>query len=361
MMAQEVAQAEPFLKRLLHRTTSHSSPELTKLKLKRLLDAVAEATHVTILLHENPDPDAIGAGLALGHLLTQKRQVEAEIVYYGTIGRPENKALIRYLNAPLQELPEGAPLPSGPIAMVDTQPGRLSSQLQEDNLPAIVIDHHGQEGASQAAFSDIRPSIGSASTILTGYLQAAELEIPERLATALFYGIRTDTKNLSRNATPEDSSAYYALLPLVDAETLAEIEQAVVPTSYFRNLALAMQRARVYGNLIVCDLGRLDYPDLTAEVAELLLRLEEIKWVVCFGTYQNRLHFSTRSRAGEARADQLAQAIAGSEEAAGGHETFAGGLMILNGRGSNKIARQIRERAMAFLGLPMRLSGRPLV
>ena len=70
-----------------------------------------------------------------------------------------------------------------------------------------------------------RPGLGSTSTILTQYLQAANVEPPLPLATALFYGIKTITMGLSRDTSSADAAAYSYLQPRIDVAALAKIEQ----------------------------------------------------------------------------------------------------------------------------------------
>lgn len=356
-------------------------------RLGKLLAAVtgarnADSAPITILLHNSPDPDAIASGVALRHLLERKTGLAGRIVYRGVIGRAENKALVQYLRPPLEELPEGAPIPAGPLALVDTQPGAGNSPLPAGAAPAIVIDHHGNHDhhdnpeASldsescrfriEASFSDVRPWIGATSTILTQYLRAAGLKPSRQLATALLYGIKSDTKALSRKADPADVSAYFYLLPLVDAEALVGVEQAEVPAAYFKKLSMAIDAACVYDGLVVSYMGFLDYPDLTAEVADLLLRLEGVRWAVCLGAYEDVLHFSVRVRQEELAATTLAEIIAGDLGSAGGHETAAGGQIPLLMEKPEVLVDQIRRRAIACLaGKGFQFNpepvGRPLV
>jgi nanoRNase/pAp phosphatase (c-di-AMP/oligoRNAs hydrolase) len=183
-------------------------------RLERLFEAVRGATSVLILPHNDPDPDAIASALALRHLLAEKLGVEGHVVYRGIIGRAENRALVRYLGHPLRRLTGTDLRQSAPIALVDTQPGAGNNALPPRSTAAIVFDHHPwREGTAAATFADVRPNLGATSTILTEYLQAAEIEPAPPLATALFYGVKTDTMGLSRAASPADVAAYFYLQP----------------------------------------------------------------------------------------------------------------------------------------------------
>jgi nanoRNase/pAp phosphatase (c-di-AMP/oligoRNAs hydrolase) len=186
-------------------------------QLDLLFEAMGGADRVLILPHNDPDPDAIASAVALRHLLAEKLGVEGYIVYRGIIGRAENKALVRYLDHPLHRLANSDLRQSVPIALVDTQPGAGNNALPHGSEAAIVLDHHTwREATAKARFADVRPELGATSTILMQYLENAGIEPSPQLATALFYGIKTDTMGLGRGAGPDDVAAYFHLQPRID-------------------------------------------------------------------------------------------------------------------------------------------------
>jgi nanoRNase/pAp phosphatase (c-di-AMP/oligoRNAs hydrolase) len=332
-------------------------------RLEQMAQAVGEARELLILPHNDPDPDAIASALALRHLLAVRLGLEGQIVYSGIVGRAENKALIHYLGHPLRRL-TGADLnASRPVALVDTQPGAGNNALPPQRTATIVLDHHPQREAPMApAFSDIRPDMGATSTLLTQYLQAAGLEPPQPLATALFYGIQTDTLGLARNAGPADVAAYFYLQPRIDFEALAEIERAQVPIEYFQQLDAAIRATRLYDEVALCYIGLLGYPDLAAEIADLLLRLKGVQWVIGMGVFKDELILSIRTRHPRGGAGTLVQAIVGGLGTAGGHGAMASGHVPL-GRGQDpaQLAQQLGQRALQLLHVPPDAAGKPLL
>jgi len=332
--------------------------------LRLLLKAVENTTRILILTHNNPDPDAISSAVALRYLLAEKLNIEGQIVYQGLIGRAENKALVRYLVHPLRPLVASDLSEGVPLALVDTQPGSGNTVLLPSAANvAVVIDHHtgpADLSATTANLADIRPEVGATSTILTEYLQAADLEPPIPLATALFYGIKTNTMGLSRNTSPADAMAYYYLQPQIDVKGLASIEQARVPANYFKSFDIALRTAQVYNGILISYIGPVGYPDLTAEMADLLLRLEEAEWVICMGLFGNDLMISIRLHRGQRGAGQLAQAIVGPDGTAGGHGTIAGGQIPLGGHDPEPLVSQVTLRILQHLKTPANLSSRPL-
>ncbi len=330
-------------------------------QIEQLFAAISEADSVLILPHNDPDPDAIASAVALRYLLEEKLRVDAQIAYRGFIGRAENKAMVRYLGRPLRRLNK-ADLRSGrPIALVDTQPGAGNNPLPSQISPAIVIDHHPWCDATyEADFFDVRPEMGATSTILTEYLRAASLDPPAPLSTALFYGIKTDTLGLSRGACPADGEAFCYLHPRLDLEALLRIEQAQIPAEYFKHFAATLQAAQVYDSVVISYIGPMGYPDQAAEMADLLLRVRGIRWVICIGTYKEHLILSVRTQ-NKRGAGQLVQKIVGDQGTAGGHGSMAGARVLLNHADPDQLARRFSRQALAHLGVPTESGGKPLI
>jgi nanoRNase/pAp phosphatase (c-di-AMP/oligoRNAs hydrolase) len=335
---------------------------VTQERLNALFQALGGADHVLILPHNDPDPDAIGSSLALRHLLAEKWGVESLIAYKGIIGRAENKALVRYLGRPLRRLTGSDLRQSVPVALVDTQPSAGNHAMPPNVTAAIVLDHHPwREGTDGARFFDVRPDIGATSTILTLYLQAANLEPPPPLATALFYGIKTDTMGLGRGASADDVKAYFYLQTRIDVEALGEIERAQVPVEYFLRLDASLHSALVYDSVVISYAGPMRRPDLAAELADLLLRLEGIQWAICMGYYEGDLILAVRTRNRRGGAGNLVQTIVGNTGTAGGHGTMAGGSVAVRGQDPEQMAQQLGWRMLRQLQVSPETAARPLL
>lgn len=335
---------------------------MAKEQLDALLETTSDAERILILTHNDPDPDAIGSAVALRHLLVNLQNVPVEIAYQGIIGRAENKMLVRYLNYPLHLLSRDELKSPVSIALVDTQPGAGNSPVRQNREVTVVIDHHPWHTDTHAArFSEVRAGIGATSTILTEYLQAASIEIPTQIATALFYGIKTDTLGLSRSGAADDVRAYSFLVQRIDSQALFEIEQAQVPADYFKGLVETLQATRVYEDVLFAYIGRMEYPDLAAEIADWLLRLEGVRWVVCVGAYQQNLNVAVRSRHRRGGAGKLALSVIGDQGTAGGHGITAGGQVRLDGRDPEEVARQVNRAVLSYFGIPPDEDGRSIL
>jgi nanoRNase/pAp phosphatase (c-di-AMP/oligoRNAs hydrolase) len=335
---------------------------MTQERLNLLDQAIGDSDRVLILPHNDPDPDAIASAVALRHLLAQRLGVEVNIAYKGIIGRAENKALVRYLGYPLRRLTGSDLRQPLPIALVDTQPGAGNNALPSKSTATIVIDHHPWlEVTAAARFVDVRSDVGATSTILTEYLQAAGIEPSPPLATALFYGIKTDTMGLGRGASPADTAAYFYLQSRIDVDALVEIERAQVPAEYFKSLSASVQAAQVHDGVVISYVGPISYPDLAAEMADILLRLEGTRWVICMGVYQDNLILAVRTRSRRGGAGQLVRAIVGDRGTAGGHGAMAGGQVPMQGEDPEQVARQLGRDALQFLKVPAQTAGKPII
>jgi nanoRNase/pAp phosphatase (c-di-AMP/oligoRNAs hydrolase) len=334
---------------------------MTKERVESLLGAVRAHERLVILPHNDPDPDAIAGAVALRHLLTQRLDVVVHIAYRGIIGRADNKALVRYLDHPLRRL-TGTDVRQMPIVVVDTQPGAGNNALLPQSTLLAVIDHHTwRDTSAAAAYVDVRPQLGATSTIVTEYLQAAGIEPSPELATALFYGIKTDTMGLIRGASNEDVAAYFYLQPRIDVEAMIEIERAQVPAEYFRKLDATLRAARVHGGVVLAHVGAMSRSDMAAEMADLLLRLQGTQWTICTGVYKDTLIVAIRTRSRRGGAGELAQEIVGQQGTAGGHGTMAGGQIPLRGQDAAQLAAQLEQIALLHLEVEPQTEAKPVI
>lgn len=332
-------------------------------RLRKLVQAVRGADDVVILGHTNPDPDAIASAVAMQVLLEQHVNLSSRILYKGIIGRAENHALVRYLGHPMERMLVSDLRAASCIILIDTQPGTGNNALsnQEDIKARVVVDHHPWSTENIEAFHvDVRPEIGAVSTMLVEYFHAAKIPLDAQLATALFYGIETDTMSLQRGTSPLDHWAFCQLLPHVDFEAIAAIQRAQVPPEYFRSIAATLQSATIHNNTIVSYIGEMSYPDLTADMADLLLRMRGCRWVLCQGVYRETLYFSLRTQ-NKRGAGKLAQQIAAGIGSAGGHGSMAGGQIPLGEQSADDMANLLHQRLLQQLDIDEEEHMEPLV
>ena len=338
------------------RTTEHPA--------RRLLAVVGRKRRVLIMCHNNPDPDTIAAALALKTLLYQAIRTRAVIAYGGRVGRAENRELVRRLKiemTPVRDLEFDA---YSMVCLVDTQPRTGNNSLPREILPQVVIDHHPpRQDSLKCPLHDIRPHYGSSSTILTEYFRELALPVEAKLATALFYGLKTDTQALLRSGNKADLEAFTYLFPRIAPRTLAAIENPSVPKSYYLKYAEGIGHSVQYQDVIISNLGRLNNPDIASEMADFLLRMEGVRWTLCLGEYRDELILSVRTSRRGWWAGKVTVRVLRGLGTGGGHERSAGGRVDLKGLSPEERRQRIAlvcRRFLKVLGANGQ-EGRPLV
>ncbi|GFE58771.1 bifunctional oligoribonuclease/PAP phosphatase NrnA [Geobacter sp. AOG1] len=298
----------------------------TRLFTDNLLAWVRGKGKIVIVVHDNPDPDCLASAMALRHLFVMKLNREALITFSGMIGRSENLAMAKELQIPLTPLGITDLSEFQVICMLDTQPGTGNNSLPSGTRVDIVIDHHPLRDATrQCRWVDVREEYGVTATILYEYLQVQDVPIGTKLATALFYAIKSETQDLGREANHPDREAYHRLFPLTNKRLLNTITHPKQPIEYFATVSAALTSTLICGNGLVSRLGSVAFPELVAEMADFMLRLEDIEMVLAMGMYNNEMIISMRSNRYDMNAgDVLRQLVAGFG-AAGGHGMMAGG------------------------------------
>jgi nanoRNase/pAp phosphatase (c-di-AMP/oligoRNAs hydrolase) len=237
------------------------------------------------------------------------------------------------------------------LALVDTQPGAGNNRLPATHTPQIVIDHHHpiRKTLKNVPYTDVQPEIGATATLLYQYLETTRIVPDSDLATAMFYAIKTDTRGLSRGASSTDQVVYLKLLAQIDHSKLIQVEQAGLPQIDFRAFSRGLNSARVYDRSVVAILGTMHRPDLAAEMADLLIRLDRAMAVLCLGLHEQILHLSIRTEPLGQDAGLLVQQVIIPPGKAGGHGTMAGGQVPIVGQDFNHLANEICHRFMKIM------------
>jgi nanoRNase/pAp phosphatase (c-di-AMP/oligoRNAs hydrolase) len=143
--------------------------------------------------------------------------------------------------------------------------------------------------------------------------------------------LKTDTNGLLRTTNKADLEAFNHLFPKIAPKTLSSIENPRIPKSYFLKFADGINNSIQYGDMIISQMGRLHNPDIAAEMADFLLRMENIHWSLCIGEYRDDLVLSVRtSRKGRWAGRVVLRVLRGLGKG-GGHEKAAGGRVSLAG------------------------------
>jgi nanoRNase/pAp phosphatase (c-di-AMP/oligoRNAs hydrolase) len=186
----------------------------------------------------------------------------------------------------------------------------------------VIIDHHPETDV-KVPFIDIRPKYGATATIMTEYLRAAKIKPAAKLATGLFYAIKTDTSNFERQTLIEDIRAFQFLFRHINIHLARRIEQADLKFEFLKYFRSAIQSMRRRKNKIYAHLGSVVNPDICVLIADFFMRIDSINWSIVSGIYAKKLIIVFRNDGLRRNAGNVARLSFGSVGSAGGHKSMA--------------------------------------
>jgi nanoRNase/pAp phosphatase (c-di-AMP/oligoRNAs hydrolase) len=323
-------------------------------RFESYIRGVMHLQRVLILCHDYPDPDALASACALRTLLSEGYGLECAITYGGIIGRAENKTMERVLGINAHPIEVVDPSQYPLVALVDTQPATGNNSLPDSRLPDMVFDHHPPvPRTAQVPYADVRDNYGTTCTLIHEYLVQAGVPVGRDLATAITYAIRAETQDLGREFEQADKDAYYSLIARADNLKLHEIVNARVPPAYFHGLIYAIENATLYkGGYLFSDVGRMEFPELAAEMADIFMRLQSSEWVLCMGSFKNAVYLSMRTRSSYVKAGDVMKELVRDLGSGGGHAAIAGGRIPLKAPSEyDPIRRTVVSRLQDVFGL----------
>ena len=286
-------------------------------KLNKFYSRFSGDDNVLILI--NADPDAIASAMAVKRLLW-RRVAGVTISRINVIKRPDNLAMIRLLGANIVHIEEIDKNKYSRFVIVDSQPehNEAFAGIKYD----VVIDHHPDTGPD-AGFLDIRPKYGATASIMTEYLRAARIKPSYKLATALYYAIKTDTSNFERKALVEDVRAFQFLFRHANIHIARKSEHAELSFDFLKSFKKALENMRNRKGRIFIHTGRVINPDVCVLLADFFIRINGIKWSVVSGICDNLLVVIFRNDGLRKNAGSVAKESFGHIGSAGGHKSMA--------------------------------------
>ena len=336
------------------------------LQSERLLQVLSDYSLIRIVTHDNPDPDAMAAGWGLYLLLRERLDCPVELVGGGAIVRAENRHMVELLNPPLQIVDKLDDVPNAATILVDCALGTSNHLATRDHLmPVAIIDHHsGGQTPREVPFTDIRPFVAATATIVAGYLREQGIEPGIKLASAMLYAIRTETCGCETEHSALDRAMVLWLTGRAEPGLIAEIENAPLARTYFSDLVLALQGTLLFHDTALCLLPKASGTETVGEVADLLIRCQGVRRVLCGGVIDEDLYVSVRTRQDDGDAVELLQRTLEGIGGGGGHAHRAGGKVTgiaAGGRMTESLEEELRRRWLAACGeerqRPKRLIG----
>ncbi|MBT8339741.1 MAG: phosphoesterase [Desulfatitalea sp.] len=290
----------------------------TRERLRRLYALFSGEDHVLICIVA--DPDAIASAMALKRLLWRK-VAQVTIAHVNEIERTDNLVFIRLIGVKMIPLHEVDASRFTRHVFLDGQPDHHPGF--SDLIPAAIIDHHPVTPTGQAAYVDIRPKYGATATILIEYLRAAKIKPSTKLATALYYAIKTDTSNFERDTVIEDLNAFQFVFRLSNIALARRIESAEIPLNFLKYFKRALDMMQLRKGRALVHLGPVIHPDVCVQIADFLMHIDSVNWSIVSGTHQRKLVVIFRNDGIRKDAGKIAKQSFGRFGSAGGHKSAA--------------------------------------
>jgi len=349
---------------------------LTRSPVSRLQSLLAEYDAVTVLMHPNPDPDAMSSALAVDQLAAAAG-TDAKLCYSGEIRRPENRAFETVLDLDFDRVESLGQIETEAVVLVDHNEPRGFAGAEKLE-PIAVIDHHPGGGAG-SDFTDVRTDMGACATIFAEYFEDLEWEffevdialtdggvdtddvpekaMPSHVATGLIYGIQSDTRSLTNGCSAADFTAAAYLYQGVDSDLLNRIANPQVDAEVLDVKSRAISEREVRAPYGFADVGEVSNTDAIPQAADELETLEGVSAVVVIGEKEGTIRVAGRSRDDRVHIGRAIEAVVDDIPMAegGGHARMGGGkipIEYMDGIGpSEGVSKgELRERFFQAMG-----------
>lgn len=296
--------------------------------VENYLKSIPKGSKVAIFCHDNPDPDALASGLAMLELV-EEMGLEGSILHGGLIEHQQNRAMVQLLEIPTRRLildweVSDAIKDSEVIITVDFHRPGANNILPVDCIPNIVIDHHTVEDTVAADIVLVRSEFSSTSSLITSLLMSLNHQISTKTATALAFGIKTDTLGFTRDFNAVDLRALSWLNAFVDREIARSIEIPPRSQETLESFSNALNNRIKMDNNLLAPLLEMPNRDSLAQIADFLLPTEGIDTVVVYGVRRGRIILSARTKRRDIHIGKVLSSH-WKDGLAGGHRELAGG------------------------------------
>ena len=317
-------------------------------KLEELLNVITK-DHVYIQTHNYPDQDALASAFGLQSLLKEKGK-DSTICYSGQIAKHNTLTMVELLNIDIFNSDEIRMKEKDDIILVDGQKGNINMKNFEGKEIAC-IDHHPVQEITGYDFCDIRSNMGACASIIAEYFIDNQIEISQDVATALSYGIKMDTANLSRRASHKDIDMFCHLYKLADMEQLRYFENTSLRKDDLIAYQDAMSNLKLYGRLGIAKIGDDCSEAIIGSISDFLLALTEIDCTLVYSHRVDGLKFSIRSETNKIDAGKvIKEALKGLGDG-GGHSTMAAGFLpnVSTPHEIKEMAKLVEERVISLV------------
>ncbi len=293
-------------------------------RLSELVELI-KGHRVFIQTHNFPDQDAIASAYGL-QVLLEEFGIVSLICHHGNIDRTATENMVATFGIKMTTDDDNLDMrESDYIITVDSQKGNANIRdLIGDEV--ACIDHHPVFcETDDYKFKDIR-IVGSCATIIADYYRENGIKMPEKVATALLYGLKCDTRDFTRGVTQLDVDIYGYLFPKSDAQMIRHFQAGEIQYEELNAFADSMRNIDIYNGVAFAFLDFNCTDAFIATVSDFILDIDAVTFVIVYTRRSGGFKFSVRSEFEEFDAGQIASEALSSIGTGGGHRSMAGGF-----------------------------------
>tara|TARA_R110002094_G_scaffold16141_2_gene27624 strand:- start:5208 stop:6269 length:1062 start_codon:yes stop_codon:yes gene_type:complete len=313
----------------LHFAISGLTVNKVKQKLNKFLQLLSPLQRVVIQAHDFPDHDAIASAYGLAALL-QAMGMNTLIVYNGHVDRISLANMIEWLDIPVIHCNKAKLTAHDKIITVDGCIGEKNvTDIQGEEI--AVIDHHNVTPPKGLWYCDVRSNYGATATIIYEYFSSLNIDIPEKVATALLVGLNIDTANLTRGFCNADLKAFLGLNQVADLALVNKICRNSLIQSELKSFQHVCDNVESNDGIAIVLLKEPCAKNLLGVLADFLLSVNEYDIVIVAMKFNQAIQLSLRSECPKVNVGLLLRQTLNQKQRGfgGGHAHMAGG-MILN-------------------------------
>ncbi|GHS89913.1 hypothetical protein FACS189487_11020 [Campylobacterota bacterium] len=277
---------------------------------------------IAIQCHDTPDADTIACGFAL-HQFLSMRGKKSTLFYAGEkITKPNLLLMIASWQIAIEH--RSALEKPALLITVDCQYG-AGNVTRFDCGSFAVFDHHRLEIAGGDHIK-IMPQLGSCATLIWDILRSDGFDFAanKRVLTALYYGLFSDTNELSEMRHPLDRDLADA--HGVDKALIKRLKYSALTTDELSVVARTLDSSRPIERIGLlrsepCDANLLGF---TSDIAR---QVDRYDCCVVYAPLENGYKLSIRSTTHETMAHELARFITDRVGSGGGSVEKAGGYI----------------------------------
>ncbi len=282
--------------------------------------------HIFIQTHNFPDPDAIASAYGLQELLKQSG-ITSTICYKGRVDHGSAMAMAEKLDIKIVEYAQIKNMAeTAEIILVDSQKGNANI-IDMPGDEVMCIDHHPTFEKVEYVFADIRPEVGACASIIAEYFFNNGVDMSKEVATALLYGIKVDTANLTRGVSDLDLDMFYRIYSKADHHMITELDNSVLRPDDLKAYEVAISSLETYDRVSFACVGYNCQEALIASISDFIMMLDTTDTTVVYSLKDNGIKLSIRTMT-DCNVGRIANDALEGIGNGGGHENMAGGFVV---------------------------------